>query len=171
MAGYDASPEPPSDARAAPAMTRLWWIPGVGAAALAIAAVPSPAIVSDGGSEIYLDFRTGGVLLFNGVVTAICVVQQTVASFTPRKLPLTTIGGLLVAVNALLLGIIGWGNVEDEIERRTVEAVLAGLDAGNPRIGIGVWMAIAAGGVLSVVQARAVAFCFREDTRKGILTR
>lgn len=152
-------------------MSRLWWIPGVGATALAIAAVLSPVIVSDGGSEAYLDFRTGGLLLFNGVVTAICVVQQTVGAFTSHKLPLTTIGGLLVAVNGLLLGIIGWGNVENEIERRAVEAVMAGLDAGNPRIGIGVWMAIAAGGILSVVQARAVAFCFREDSRKGILTR
>lgn len=171
MAAHDASREPPADARAAPAMSRWWWVPGVGAAALGVAATLSPVIVSDGGAEPYLDFREGGVMLFNGVVAAVGVVSQTVGAFTTRRQPLTTIGGLLVAVNALILGIAGWRIIEDEIARRTVEAVLAGIDAGNPRIGIGVWMAIAAGAVLSVVQARAMVFCFREDGRRSIWAR
>lgn len=171
MTGYDA-PEPPADERAAPAMSRLWWIPGMGAAGLALAAVFSPVIVIDGGdAERYFDFREGGVMLYNAVVTAFAVVAQTVAAFTPRRMPLTTVGGMLVSVNALLLAIMGWRVMEDEIARRAVEAVAAGLDAGNPRIGIGVWLAMAAGGVLSVVHARAVAFCFREDGRRSIWAR
>lgn len=171
MAGHDASREPQAGARAAPAMSRWWWVPGVGAAALGVAAVLSPVIVSDGGAEPYLDFREGGLLLFNGVIAAIGVVVQTVTAFTTRRMPLTTIGGLLVAVNALILGILGWRLMEAEIARRAVEAAIAGIDAGNPRIGVGVWMAIASGAILSVVQARAMAFCFREDGRLSIWAR
>ena len=171
MTEYGA-PEPPADERAAPAMSRLWWIPGMGAAGLALAAVFSPVIVSDGGgAEPYLDFREGGILLYNAVVVAGTVVVQTVTAFTSHRMPLTTIAGMLVSVNALLLGLMGWRLMEAEIARRVVDAAVAGLDAGNPRIGIGVWLAIAAGAVLSVVHARAVAFCFREDGRRSIWAR
>lgn len=168
MAGYGASREPPAEARAAPAMSRLWWIPGVGAAALAVAAVLSPVIVSDGGAEPYLDFREGGLLLSNAVVASVAVVMQATATFTPRRLPLTTIGGMLISVSLLVQAIVGWRAMEGEIDRRIVEAVTAGFDAGNARLGIGVWLAIAAGAVLAVVHARAVAFCFREDVRRSI---
>ncbi len=168
MAGYGASREPPAEARAAPAMSRLWWIPGVGAAALAVAAVLSPVIVSDGGAEPYLDFREGGLLLYNAVVASVAVVIQATSAFTPRRLPLTTLGGMLVSVSLLVQAIVGWRAMEGEIDRRIVEAVMAGIDAGNARIGIGVWLAIAAGAVLAVVHARAVAFCFREDVRRSI---
>lgn len=171
MAGYDASREPPDDARAAPAMSRLWWIPGVGAAALAVAAVLSPAIVSDGGAEPYLDFREGGILLYNAAVVSVAVVMQSTSAFTSRRLPLTTLGGMLVSVSLLLQAIVSWHGMEGEIDRRIVEAVMTGLDAGNPRLGIGVWLAIAAGAVLAVVHARAVVFCFREDLRRSIWAR
>ena len=169
MAGYGASREPSAEARPAPAMSRLWWIPGVGAAALAVAAVLSPVIVSDGGgAEPYLDFREGGLLLYNAVVASVAVVIQATSAFTPRRLPLTTLGGMLVSVSLLVQAIVGWRAMEGEIDRRIVDAVMAGLDAGNARIGIGVWLAIAAGALLAVVHARAVAFCFREDVRRSI---